>query len=55
MVDVFGHSVGTAHSIAGVSRVLRRYNPNLKVVAVEPAESPVLSGGKSGAHKIEGI
>lgn len=54
-IDVFVHSVGTAHSIAGVAKVLRAYNPELKVVAVEPAESPVLSGGKSGAHKIEGV
>ena len=54
-IDVFVHSVGTAHSIAGVAEVLRVHNPGLKVVAVEPSESPVLSGGESGAHRIEGI
>jgi cysteine synthase len=47
--------VSTAHSIHGVSRALRRHAPSLHVVAVEPAESAVLSGGPSGAHKIEGI
>jgi cysteine synthase A len=54
-VDVFVQVVGTAHSLNGVTAVLRRYKPNLRAVAVEPAESPVLSGGKPGAHKIEGI
>lgn len=54
-VDVFTQSVGTAHCIAGVAEVLRSHNPQLKVVAVEPAESAVLSGGEPGAHDIEGI
>lgn len=54
-VDVFVQAVGTAHSLHGVTEVLRRYKPNLRAVAVEPAESPVLSGGKPGAHNIEGI
>ncbi len=54
-IDAFVHSVGTAHSIAGVSRVLRSLNTETRVVAVEPAESPVLSGGEPGAHEIEGV
>ena len=48
-------SVDTAASPRGVSTVLRRHNPNLKVIAVEPGESAVLSGGRPGAHDIEGI
>ncbi len=54
-VDAFVQSVGTAHSLHGVTTALRRFNPDLQAVAVEPAESAVLSGGKSGAHNIEGI
>jgi cysteine synthase A len=54
-VDAFIQVVGTAHSIEGTAIVLRSHNPDLQVVAVEPAESPVLSGGGPGAHKIEGI
>jgi cysteine synthase A len=54
-VDAFVHAVSTAHSIHGVSRALRRHQSSLHVTAVEPAESAVLSGGPSGAHKIEGI
>jgi cysteine synthase A len=54
-VDAFTQVVGTAHSIEGTAIVLRSHNPDLQVVAVEPAESPVLSGGEPGAHKIEGI
>lgn len=54
-VDVFVHSVGTAQSITGITRVLRSFKLDVKVVAVEPAESPVLSGGNAGAHKIEGV
>lgn len=54
-VDAFVHAVGTAHSIHGVARALRRHRHDLRVVAVEPAESPVLSGGQSGANRIEGI
>jgi cysteine synthase A len=54
-VDAFVHSVSTAHSIHGTSHALRRHNARLQVVAVEPAESAVLSGKPSGAHRIEGI
>lgn len=54
-VDAFVHSVGTAASSRGVSTVLRRYKPGVKIVIVEPAESAVLSGGEPGAHKIEGV
>ena len=53
-VDAF-HAVSTAHSIHGTSDALRRYQPDLQVVAVEPAESAVLSGEPSGSHKIEGV
>jgi cysteine synthase len=54
-VDGFVQSVGTAGSIRGNAEGLRRRNPRIRIVAVEPAESPVLSGGKPGAHKIDGI
>lgn len=54
-VDAFVHSVGTAASIRGVAATLRRRNPSIRIVAVEPAESAVLSGGSPGAHGIEGI
>lgn len=54
-VDAFVHSVGTGASLRGVASVLRRHNPKIRIVAVEPGESPVLSGGKPGAHDIEGI
>ncbi|UCF67424.1 MAG: cysteine synthase family protein [Acidobacteriota bacterium] len=54
-VDAFVHSVGTAQSISGVASVLRDFKPDVRIVAVEPAESPVLSGGSPGAHQIEGI
>jgi cysteine synthase len=54
-VNVFIQSVGTAASLNGVATVLKRYNPKIKIIAVEPGESPVLSGGKPGAHDIEGI
>lgn len=54
-VDAFVHAVSTAHSIHGTARALRRHNPRVRVVAVEPAESAVLSGKPSGSHKIEGI
>src|SRR5918911_540478 len=54
-VDAFVQSVGSAHSLHGASRALRRHNPGLRAFAAEPAESPVLSGGASGSHKIEGI
>lgn len=54
-IDAFVQSVGTAASLQGVTAVLRRYNPAVKIIAVEPGESAVLSGGQPGAHKIEGI
>ena len=54
-IDAFVESVGTAASLRGNGEELRRRRPGIKVVAVEPAESPVLSGGKPGAHKIDGI
>ncbi len=54
-VDAFVHCVGTAASSRGVATVLKRHKSNLRIVAVEPAESAVLSGGQAGAHKIEGI
>jgi len=54
-VDAFVQSVGTAQCITGVARALRARKPDVEVVAVEPAESPVLSGGAPGAHNIEGV
>ena len=54
-VDAFVHSVGTAHSFHGVAAALRRHRPDILTVAVEPAESPVLGEGRTGAHEIEGI
>jgi cysteine synthase len=54
-VDAFVHSAGAAASSRGVATVLKRYEPRLKVVVVEPAESSVLLGGQAGPHKIEGI
>ena len=54
-IDAFVHAVGTAHSIHGVARALWPKNPKIEIVAVEPAESAVLSGQPSGSHKIEGI
>ena len=54
-VDAFVHSVGTGHSILGAARALREHKPGLRVAAVEPAESAVLSGRPSGSHRIEGI
>jgi len=53
-VDAFVQAVGTSHCLTGVSRGLRARHPGVRVVAVEPAESPVLSGGSPGAHRIEG-
>jgi cysteine synthase A len=54
-VDAFVQSVGTAASLRGVASVLKRHNPKVRIVAVEPAESAVLSGGQPGPHKIEGV
>lgn len=54
-VDAFVHSVGTGASSRGVATVLKRHRPDLKMVVVEPAESPVLGGGSPGPHKIEGV
>lgn len=54
-IDGFVQSVGTAASLRGTGEALRRHNARIRLVAVEPAESPVLSGGQTGAHKIDGV
>ena len=54
-VDAFVHSVGTGASLRGIAESLRNHNPDIRIVAVEPSESAVLSGEESGSHKIEGI
>ncbi len=54
-VDAFVQSVGTAASLRGVATLLKRYNPKIKIIAVEPGESAVLLGGQPGPHKIEGV
>jgi len=54
-VDIFVAGVGTGGTVSGVGEALKKHNPSIKIVAVEPADSPVISGGNPGPHKIQGI
>lgn len=54
-VDIFVAGVGTGGTVSGVGTALKKHNPKIQVVAVEPEDSPVLSGGKPGSHKIQGV
>ncbi len=54
-IDIFVAAVGTGGTLTGTARGLKKKNPNIRIVAVDPAGSPVLSGGKAGPHKIQGI